>query len=304
MDVQGQVSAVREAGGAPPPVNGGITVCCILTSHNRRSSTVRCLELLDEEARSAGVSVRAVLVDDGSTDGTAKDVREKFDWVKVIVGDGTLFWARGMHLAATAADEVHFDHLLWLNDDTHLLRGGLRALISAASVAAASFDQGAIIVGAVRDPLSGRLTYGGGRRTCPRWRPFRYELLAPSGGLQPVDIMTGNVVLVSKSVCVALGKPDRAFEHAMADTDYALRATKNGIPIILTPQYVATCPRNDSAGTYRDPSLPMARRLRLMLDRKGLPWRSWLLLCRRHAGLLWPAHFVWPYIKLLTGARR
>jgi hypothetical protein len=37
-----------------------------------------------------------------------------------------------------------------------------------------------------------------------------------------------------------------------------------------------------------------------MMTRKGLPWRSWLVLTRRHAGPLWPLHFASPYLKVVV----
>ena len=36
-----------------------------------------------------------------------------------------------------------------------------------------------------------------------------------------------------------------------------------------------------------------------MNTRKGLPWRSWLTLTRRHGGLFWPLHFASPYVKVM-----
>lgn len=39
------------------------------------------------------------LTDDGSTDGTTEMLREKYPQVKVVSGNGNLFWDRGMHAA-------------------------------------------------------------------------------------------------------------------------------------------------------------------------------------------------------------
>jgi hypothetical protein len=38
-----------------------------------------------------------------------------------------------------------------------------------------------------------------------------------------------------------------------------------------------------------------------MLGRKGLPWRSWWVLTRRHAGPFWPVFFLWPYVRVVVG---
>ena len=53
-------------------------------------------------------------------------------------------------------------------------------------------------------------------------------------------------------------------------------------------------------GTFTDKSLPLKTRWKRMLDRKGLPWKSWLIFTRRHMGVMWPLYFAWPYAKLVV----
>jgi hypothetical protein len=50
-----------------------------------------------------------------------------------------------------------------------------------------------------------------------------------------------------------------------------------------------------------DSALPLSKRWRLMLGRKGLPWRSWWVITRRHAGIFWPVFFLWPYVRVVLG---
>jgi GT2 family glycosyltransferase len=113
--------------------------------------------------------------------------------------------------------------------------------------------------------------------------------------------MTGNIVLVSARAARRVGNLDRGFEHAMGDTDYALRAARLGVELWVAPQVHGHCAHNPLADTYRDESLPLAMRWKRMMDRKGLPWRSWLRFTRRHTGVMWPMYFIWPYAKLLIG---
>jgi GT2 family glycosyltransferase len=90
----------------------------------------------------------------------------------------------------------------------------------------------------------------------------------------------------------------------MGDTDYGLRARALGIPSYVAAGIVGHCSQNPLAGSYLDPSLPLARRWQLMRSRKGLPVRSWLHFCRRHGGRAWPLHFAWPYTKLVLSGLR
>ena len=62
------------------------------------------------------------------------------------------------------------------------------------------------------------------------------------------------------------------------------------------------CSNNLTKGTFNDRSLPLRTRWRLMMDKRGLPIRSWLRFTRKHGGFIWPLYFAWPYAKLiLTG---
>ena len=59
------------------------------------------------------------MTDDGCTDGTIEAVRDKFHDVRIVKGDGSLFWNRGMLKAWEAAStEKSYDYYIWLNDDT------------------------------------------------------------------------------------------------------------------------------------------------------------------------------------------
>ena len=101
--------------------------------------------------------------------------------------------------------------------------------------------------------------------------------------------MNGNIVLVPRDVAQVVGNLDPAFEHAMGDTDYALRARRLGIGVWVGPGVHGVCESNSSAGTFMDTSLSLRLRWKQMMSRKGLPWRSWMVLTRRHTGLLMAA---------------
>ncbi len=51
------------------------------------------------------------------------------------------------------------------------------------------------------------------------------------------------------------------------------------------------CDGDALAGSFNDRSLPLMRRWRAILQRKGVRWRPWLHFTRRHGGALWPLYF-------------
>lgn len=284
---------------AMAPRRETLRVCALLTCFNRREKTLACLHALAASTGLSSVEIHAVMVDDGSSDGTAQAVRDTFPWVQVIEADGALFWCRGMHRAFDTALSTGFDHYLWLNDDTMLRPDALSRLL--ASEAALRRGQGApvILVGSTVDAESGVVTYGGERRPS-KWKPLRVTRVQPTELAQRCDSMTGNIVLVSSEAAGRVGNLDPIFEHSMGDTDYALRAVRLGVQVWVDAGVHGTCSDNSPQGTWCDPTQPFARRWRDMMTRKGLPWRSWLTLTRRHAGVLWPLHFALPYAKVVA----
>lgn len=86
-------------------------ITVLLASHNRRDSTIRALKnLYQQQGVGRNFELSAVLVDDGSTDGMAEEVKRQLPVIKVVHGDGDLFWCGGMCLAYENArnDEADF----------------------------------------------------------------------------------------------------------------------------------------------------------------------------------------------------
>ncbi len=280
-------------------------VTALLTSRNRRDRTVACLESFFAQAVPSDVFLDAVLVDDGSADGTAERVGRLFPSVTIVPGSGDLYWAGGMALAEQCAEARGADYLLWLNDDVRLDEDAVERLLRVASASTGP----AIVVGAMRDPQSGQLTYSGVRR---RGRhPLRVDLVQPGEQPQIVEMFNGNAVLVSYEARRAVGPIDGRFSHAQADFDYGLRAARSGVVNTLAPRTVGTCARDTRPAPWLENSLSLRRRVRLLLGRKGLPPRATARYLRRHGGRAWVFWWISPYLKfavyasrdLLTGSR-
>jgi GT2 family glycosyltransferase len=272
----------------------------VLTSFNRKAQTLASISSLEVSARHARVLLDIILVDDASTDGTAAAVRAAFPGATVLRGDGQLFWNRGMHAGMALALQSDADAVLWLNDDTLLRRDGLASLLqqSAALQAAQRERRPVLLVGATAGP-DGAISYGGAKRVS-RWRQTTYRRVWSAKEALPCDVINGNCVLLPMPLAKAVGNLDATYEHAMGDTDYALRAAAQGFAVFAAAGVVAECSNNALTGGYLDASLPLAQRWRAAMHRKGLPWRSWLHFTRQHTGLWWPLYFAWPYARLVV----
>jgi GT2 family glycosyltransferase len=266
-------------------------VAVLMTCFNRRETTIRSLDGLAGQ-QLGGVQLEVFLVDDGSSDGTAAAVRASFPAVTVIHGTGELYWTGGTCLADAEAWTNDPDYILWLNDDVHLDVTAVRTLVDAA----ASSDNRSIIVGACVDPETGAPSYGGYRRTNPR-RPIQLSRVAPSGQLESLDTMNGNVVLIPSEVRRSIGPLDRRFSHNMADLDYGFRARRAGWGVTLAPRFVGTCLPNPSKAKWREPAFPLRERVRAVISFRGLPPKEWLVFTRRYCGWRWPRYFISPYVR-------
>jgi GT2 family glycosyltransferase len=274
------------------------SVAALITCHNRRDKTIACLNALSQQQFSSAVTLAIFLVDDGSTDGTAEEVRRRFPDVRILQGDGSLYWNGGMRLAFEAAAKEPCGYFLWLNDDTVLRPTAIDVLLRTLSEVDGDGVGRSMIVGPLCDEQTGQLTYGGVRRSS-RWHRMRFEYVQPSGVPNRCDAMNGNCVLIPRDVADALGNLSPAYRHGMGDYDYALRAGECGVSVWVAPEYVGFCSRNEISGTWRDTALSLSRRWKVLTGPKGLPPREWRSFCRAHTGPLWLLFFLSPYLRVL-----
>ena len=200
----------------------------IIPVHNRKDTTITCLRLLVEQ----GVTnwARVLVVDDGSTDGTADAARGLVPDITILRGSGNLWWGGAMRLGMEHAYHKGAEHLIWLNDDCQPSKGAIGKLLQV------SKERGAVTVAPCVLKETGELHYGGQVRT-----PMGLQRLDVSPGqVIPCESMNGNCVCIPRAVVEAIGFVDAdAFPHVYGDSDYALRANAAGYKVLLIGD--ATC---------------------------------------------------------------
>ncbi|EDX74678.1 glycosyl transferase, group 2 family protein [Coleofasciculus chthonoplastes PCC 7420] len=278
----------------------------LMTCYNRKPKTLACLAALYNQRLPSQWTMDVYLVDDSSTDGTAEAVRQMYPQVKILHGDGTLFWNGGMRLAWAEAMKQDYDYYLWLNDDTVLYPEAINTLLVNSHQLSKQGETHAIIVGSTQDPETGNLTYGG---VIQRnwWHPFHFRKVPPTETVQRCDSMNGNCVLIPQCVVQLVGNLDPVLRHYAADYDYGLRAKSKGCTVWIAPDYVGICPRNSlsSGGSNSDHSLSQS--LGKMNQPKGVRLegatlispREWKVFTQRHGGLLWLIYWLLPYRRVI-----
>ncbi|MFD9218016.1 glycosyltransferase family 2 protein [Streptomyces sp. NPDC087659] len=278
-----------------PPGGAPRGVAVLMTCHNRRERTLAAIASVHAQTGLPdGTRCTVHLVDAGSSDGTADEVRAAFPRTDVVTVGTDVHWGTGTGIAATRADPAA--HVLWLNDDVVLDPVALAALLRTA----APLDRPAVAVGAMRSGDGTRTTYSGYRLVRPRLRPPVLERVEPDDRhAKPCDTCNGNAVLVTAPARRVLGDLDPAFPHRMGDHDYGLRARRAGIPLLLAPGHVGICDDNSGAvrGTSAEPGLDARTALRRLVSVREQPPAPWWRYCRRHLGPWAPLVFCSPYVK-------
>jgi GT2 family glycosyltransferase len=283
-----------------------ISIAVLLTCYNRRPKTLASLAAFFNQSLPPEIQTRVYLVDDNSTDGTAEAVRQAYPQVKILLGNGNLFWNGGMRLAFEEALKSDYDYYLWLNDDTILDPEALNKLLTTHHNLADGGSDRALIVGATRDPETGKTTYGGMIRRS-KLRPLKFDLIEPGEQPKSCDTINGNCVLIPRTVAQSLGNLDPAFTHYIGDFDYGLRARQQGCTVWLAPGYIGTCSGNPQPDSSQKSQVHLNEQLKKMEQPKGLAiqqevlysFEEWKVFSQRHGGVLWLVYWLLPYRRLL-----
>lgn len=253
----------------------------IIPVHNRRATTRTCLERLREQ----GLFDRSTicLVDDACTDGTREMVESEFPAVRIVDGNGHLFWGGGILEGMRVAHDQGAEVMVWLNDDCLPAPGAIDIVI------ARVLETRGICGGICHDPDNPSVqTYSG-------TRAGREEMVSPGPGqTEPVELINGNLVAVHRDVVARIGFiPGRELPHYGGDSIYSLRATRAGIPCEVHGDARATNSPNpyfDRFGTTKPAWLILKEPFRIG---SILYWPTYWRFLRETFG--WHAFFRWPF---------
>jgi GT2 family glycosyltransferase len=283
------------------------SIAVVMTCHNRRAETLECLEaLVSAHATITYSTLHIYLVDDGSQDGTASAILNKYPNIAVIQGGGNLYWTRGMHAAFSRAMANDHDFYLWLNDDVQLFENALESLFTCYESERRIYGTRVVIVGTVIDPDTHEITYGGHTRMGSKWLRRNQRVYSGLCAL-PCESFSGNCILLPREVVASVGNLDPTFHHAFGDHDYGYRCSALNIRIVVCRDLSGTCRERDGSIRLYDhdrkkhlTELSLPKRIKLSLHPKHYPLRSWFVFCRRHLGPLWIFRFALPYLTAIA----
>ncbi len=253
----------------------------IIPVHNRKLKTLSCLEKLSTQG--GWEHLHIVVVDDGSTDGTAAAIREAYLDVKILEGDGSLWWTGAIRKGMQYAYEQGAKFLVWLNDDCWVDPGTIADLVRFCR------EHPKVIVGAqgFEADNPNQLSFGGKVKT---WKGYRF-IQPPPGQVVPCDLLSGNLVCIPRSVVDAIGYPDsKTTPHYGGDSLYLIRAQKAGFQLFVDTRHAAWNspgePRLYPSNWLLADGDPFKILKLVFVPQSGLSWRVWWQLN-------WEAYGVW-----------
>jgi GT2 family glycosyltransferase len=266
-------------GGAPraPGPPGAVDCAVVIVTYNSARDIVGLLESLP--AAAAGLTLRTVVVDNGSTDATVDLVRA-FPSVSCVETGTNLGYASGINVGREHAGD--YTALLVLNPDTVLEPGALGEMFSALAdprvgiVAPMLLDvSGRRYPSLRRDPSLARAIGDGllggriGRR--PGWLSEIVRDETPYRRRHSVDWATGAALLISASCDRAVGRWDERFFLYSEETDYGARARAAGFRVEYRPGARARHSGGGSGQSSALLALNAVNRIRYMEKRRRLP---------------------------------
>jgi GT2 family glycosyltransferase len=243
----------------------GKSICIIIPTFNREKSLRTLLKQIHLQEATNGFTVGSLVVDDGSTDGTADMMRTEFPDVPVLKGPGNWWWTRSINEGIKYAfRNFNPDYLLLLNDDSQIEPDYLGSLIRSSQNAGDKSIIGSI---SITDKSPYKVSFSGVASI--NWVSLKrkhyhksFELLEniPASGLFPTYALNGRGTFLSAELMKDLELlNEKSFPQYGSDDDLALRAWRKGYKVFIS----YSCRIYDSTfdtskgSAFRQDSLPV-----------------------------------------------
>ena len=250
-------------------------VVSVILNTNRRDDT---LAVLDSISRNTYPHHQVIVLDNASTDGSIEVIQARFPAVSIIRLERNLGYAGNNNVGIEAALKLGADWVFVLNEDTLLAPDCINRLVEAGSTQ----ERIGIVGPMVYHNSEPNVIQSAGGRIDYNWRAWHLGQNETDNGQysanHSVDWISGCAIMVRRAVIEQLGALDERFFYYWEETEWCVRASKNGYTILHVPQ--AKLWHKGVQRDYRPgPSVTYysTRNHFLLLAKHNAPLRGWLV---------------------------
>lgn len=217
-------------------------IAILLPIHNGLVFTIKCLQNLEENLKYPEVNrndFTIIVIDDGSTDGSAQWIEKQYTNIITLTGDGNLWWSGGINKGIKhALDQSTISHILMWNNDISIQEDYLFKLHDALNCYPPNTIIGSKIYFADNPSIIWAMGGVFNRRTGNKY-PF--GTLQKDGPEYEVpfeaDWLPGMGTVVHRNIFEKIGlMDDQNFPQYHGDSDFTLRAKLAGYKLLVLPQ--------------------------------------------------------------------
>lgn len=270
-------------------------VTVIFTCFNRKSKTIKVIN--DLVNGNPSVKFKFIIVDDNSTDGTSKALKELNYDIHLIQGNGNLFWCGGMRLGINhfiSTNPADDEYCMFINDDVDFFKGAIDKLIDQHGN-----RESVSIVGATCDEFR-QITYGLQKKNS-QFRKSYTQIQVPASDFCEIfgDTANANCWLIPNKMLKSIGNMNSYYRHSLGDFDFGYRLTAKGYLLASSKEYVGICLRNSIENTWMDCNLSIVERIRKKESVKGSPFNETFYFLKEHYGLVYAIFkSLIPYVRI------
>lgn len=198
---------------------------------NGKADTLECLDSLSHD-RYANKEI--IIVDNGSTDGSADEIRKAFPGVIILETGANLGFTGGNNVGIQHAVERGTDFLYLLNNDTTVEPDALSELVAAAE-AEPRFGLLAPVIHEFYPPRP--IWFADSKMDLPRGAAWHDNTRQPQRTEPPFTVpwATGCAMLIRTQLMHTLGGFDERYYLSWEDVDLCVRVRQAGLEIVTVP---------------------------------------------------------------------
>lgn len=244
-------------------------VAIVVLNWNGYHYTKACIDSLE---RITYPNYEIVIVDNGSTDGSAQKLRQDFPRHQILVNPTNLGFARGHNAGIRRALEGHADYVLLLSNDFIVTPGFLEPAIDLAESDAKIGMVGGKIYLLDRP---GYLWYAGGRVARLRGMVKVYGAHQKDRGqherIRRISFVSGAKMLIKRAVLENVGLLPEEYFFGIEEWDYSVAVRRAGYELYYVPGFVSYHKVQGSYSLARPKYLYSWWRGRLIFQEKYCP---------------------------------